>query len=76
MRILSGIVLVLLLIVLIIFCIQNFQPIEVAFLGSKLKVPTPVLVIGTYILGTISGWGLWGLVRRSVAEVTKKPHQV
>jgi putative membrane protein len=49
---------------LLIFAAQNFQTITVYFLTFKLSAPHAVLIVVVYILGMVTGGGLWALVRQ------------
>lgn len=60
-----GAVAVLLLILVTIFAIQNREPMDVSILTWSISMPKVFLILGTYVLGMISGWGLVALVRRS-----------
>lgn len=55
--------------VIVVFAIQNFQVITMAFLGFSVRAPTAVLVIGVYVLGAITGGSLFALIRRSMQAV-------
>lgn len=46
-----------------VFSIQNLQAIDVNFLFWSMSISKVVVIIGSYILGMISGWGLVHLVR-------------
>jgi len=60
-----GTVAVLLLVVVVIFSIQNLEAIDVSFLVWSMSVPKFLLILGTYVLGTVSGWGLVELVKQA-----------
>jgi putative membrane protein len=60
-----GTVAVLLLVVVVIFSIQNLEAIDVSFLFWSMSVPKFLLILGTYVLGTVSGWGLVELVKQA-----------
>jgi putative membrane protein len=59
-----GTVAVLLLVVVVIFSIQNLEAIDVSFLVWSMSVPKFLLILGTYVLGMASGWGLVELVKQ------------
>lgn len=51
-------------IVVIIFSVQNLTAVDVSFLFWSMSVPKVVLILGTYILGMFSGWGLVALIKK------------
>lgn len=65
MRKLHAAVLILFAVVVLVFCIQNLGTVSVAFLGWKVSLPLPLLVLLIYLLGMISGWGVLSFLRRS-----------
>jgi uncharacterized integral membrane protein len=65
MNYVMGTVAVLLLIVVVIFSIQNLEAIDVSFLVWSMSVPKFLLILGTYVLGMASGWGLVELVKQA-----------
>jgi uncharacterized integral membrane protein len=54
------------LICVIIFSIQNLQAIDVSFLGWTMSMSKVVVIVGSYMLGMVSGWGLMGLIKHSM----------
>jgi putative membrane protein len=60
-----GALAVLLLIVVVIFSMQNLEAIDVAFLVWSMSVPKFLVILGTYVLGTVSGWGLVELLKQA-----------
>jgi uncharacterized integral membrane protein len=64
MRYLTGTIAVLLLVAILIFSVQNLTAVEVSFLRWSVSVPKVFLILGTYLLGMISGWGLLALVKK------------
>lgn len=65
MKNVRGVVAVLLLILVTIFAIQNRASMDVSILVWSFSMPKVFLILGTYVLGMISGWGLVALVKRS-----------
>ena len=65
MKNVRGVVAVLLLILVTIFAIQNRASMDVSILVWSFSMPKVFLILGTYVLGMISGWGLVTLVKRS-----------
>jgi uncharacterized integral membrane protein len=52
------------LLAIVIFSIQNLEAIEVSFLFWSAKISKCVVMIGTYVLGMVSGWGLVELFKK------------
>ena len=52
---------------LIIFIFQNTASVDVSFLSLGATLPLAILVLVAYVLGALSGGGLYALLRRSVA---------
>ena len=56
---------ILLLLVIVIFSIQNRASVDVSFLLWSVSLPKVFLILTTYILGMLSGWGLVELIKRA-----------
>ena len=57
------------LVVLIsVFAVQNRQSVEISFLAWSVNAPQVFVIIGTYLLGMVTGWGLVELLRRAFRE--------
>jgi uncharacterized integral membrane protein len=54
----------LLLIAVVIFSFQNRTSVDVSFLFWSISMPKVFLILGTYLLGMFSGWGLLELAKR------------
>ncbi len=54
------------LIAIVIFSVQNLEAIDVRFLIWSTSISKVVVIIGTYLLGMVSGWGLVELIKRSM----------
>ena len=54
----------LLLLVIVIFSMQNRASVDVSFLIWSVSLPKVFLILGTYVLGMLSGWGLVELIKR------------
>ncbi len=52
----------------LIFALQNFTIVTMAFLGFSIRAPLAVLVAVVYVLGMVTGGSLWALLRRSLRE--------
>ncbi|MGE0741530.1 MAG: hypothetical protein AB7O98_09325 [Hyphomonadaceae bacterium] len=52
------------------FALQNFRSVTVAFAGIQLTAPLAVLVALVYILGMATGGGLFSFLRYSIHKAT------
>jgi lipopolysaccharide assembly protein A len=64
MRYVITTLLIVLSLVVLIFAIQNREPVDVAFLMWSMSVRKIFLVLGTYALGMLSGWGVVEIAKR------------
>jgi uncharacterized integral membrane protein len=61
----KGILAVVLLLLVLIVALQNRADVDVAFLLWTFRSPKILLILGTYLLGMFSGWGLLELIKRA-----------
>ena len=66
MRYVTGTIAIVLLLAVIIFALQNRETVGVSFLFWSLSIPKVFLILGTYVLGMLSGWGTVELVKRAI----------
>lgn len=59
-----GIVIIIVIFVLSMFAVQNFQSAQVRFFGLELNVPVWLLVITVFILGMLLGGVVRGMTRK------------
>ncbi len=52
------------LVAIVIFAAQNLQVVEVDFLFWSLKLSKFLIIIGAYVMGMFTGWGMVALVKR------------
>lgn len=52
------------LIAIVIFATQNLQVVEVDFLLWSLKLSKFLIILGAYVMGMLTGWGIVELVKR------------
>ena len=52
----------------LIFVLQNFDWVTMAFLGLRISAPLALLVAVVYVLGAITGGSLYALLRHSIRE--------
>jgi uncharacterized integral membrane protein len=72
MRFVQIALIVLFTAMVLLFKVQNFQSATVTLLGASLTLPTSVLLLGVYVLGALTGWSLFGLLRSWVAGAREK----
>jgi uncharacterized integral membrane protein len=65
MRYVTGALTIILLLMVIIFAIQNRASVDVSFLAWSFSAPKVLLILATYLLGMFSGWGLVELIKRA-----------
>lgn len=65
MQYLTTILAVIALLAIAIFSIQNLASVEISFLFWSVTISKCLVIIGAYLLGMISGWGLIELVKKS-----------
>ena len=66
MKYVTGTLAVLFFVLILIFSIQNLEVIDVSLLTWSIKVRKIFLILGTYLLGMVSGWGAVELVKRAI----------
>ncbi len=54
------------LLAIAVFSLQNLEGVEVSFLVWSATISKCLVVIGAYLLGMISGWGLVNLFKKSL----------
>jgi uncharacterized integral membrane protein len=68
MKYVTGTLAAIALLAIVIFSVQNLAAIEVSFLIWKMSISKVVVIIGSYVLGMISGWGLVEVIKRLAAK--------
>ena len=66
MKYVTGTLAVLLFITILIFAIQNLEIVDVKLLTWSMQIRKVFLIMGTYLLGMLSGWGAVELVKRAI----------
>jgi lipopolysaccharide assembly protein A len=64
MRYVTGTIAIVLLLAVLVFALQNRETVGVSFLVWSLSISKVFLILGTYVLGMLSGWGVVELVKR------------
>jgi uncharacterized integral membrane protein len=60
----KGILAILVLVAVLILAIQNRAGVDVTFLFWTFRSPKILLILGTYVFGMLSGWGVLELIKR------------
>lgn len=68
MRYVTTAFLILLSLVVLAFAVQNREPVEVAFLMWSISIRKIFLILGTYVLGMLSGWGVVEVAKRVIEK--------
>jgi uncharacterized integral membrane protein len=68
MRYVTSALLIILSLVVLAFAIQNREPVEVAFLMWSISIRKIFLILGTYVLGMLSGWGVVEVAKRVIEK--------
>ena len=64
MRYVTGALGIIALVAIVIFSVQNLEAVEVSFLAWSVNISKVLVIVGSYLLGMISGWGLVDLMKR------------
>jgi len=59
-------IVVVFLLAIVIFVVQNRELVTMSFLGFGVRAPLAILAAVVYVLGAITGGSLYALLRRSV----------
>jgi lipopolysaccharide assembly protein A len=65
MRWVNMAVIAIFVVVTLIFAVQNFQSVTVSFLNFRISAPHALLIAIIYLLGMVTGGGVWALMRRA-----------
>jgi uncharacterized membrane protein YciS (DUF1049 family) len=71
MRVVYFVILLIVVVALAIFAVQNDEKITVRYLDRSLSSSLPILMAAVYFLGMLSGWTVIGLLHRSLRRVTR-----
>ena len=52
----KGIVFVILVIIMVLFVLQNTQVVDVQLLAWKVTMSRALMLLGTFVLGMVAGW--------------------
>jgi uncharacterized integral membrane protein len=59
--------------VIVIFAVQNFGMVTMAFLGFGIRAPLAIVAAIMYVLGALTGGSLYALLRKSVHASRANP---
>lgn len=59
-------VIILFVLAIVLFSIQNVQSVTMSFLGFSIRAPLAILTAVVYILGAITGGSLLAVLRKSI----------
>ncbi len=68
MRYVKITIAVLLLVAITVFAVQNIESVNVSFLTWSVQAPQVFVILGTYLLGMITGWGLVEFLKRTLRD--------
>lgn len=68
MRWLYLTLIVLFVLAMIIFAVQNLEQVTMSFLGFRLRAPLALVSAIVYLVGAVTGGSFYALLRRSVRE--------
>jgi uncharacterized integral membrane protein len=54
------------LVAIVIFSLQNLAAVDVSFLFWSASISKVLVIIGSYLLGMLSGWGLVEFMKRAL----------
>ncbi len=73
MRWVYLIVIVLFVVAIAVFALQNLDMVTMSFLGFSIRAPLAILAAVVYLLGAVTGGSLYALLRKSV-QATRTSH--
>src|SRR5262245_1426222 len=65
MNYVKGMLAVVLLLVVLVLAIQNRAGVDVSFLFWSFRSPKVLLILGTYLLGMVTGFGVVELIKKA-----------
>lgn len=69
MRTVYAILLLLFLIIVLIFAVQNLAVMDISFLGQTISLPKAAVIVASYLLGMVSGYSVLAFIRRGLHDV-------
>jgi lipopolysaccharide assembly protein A len=71
MRFVYLFALVVILVAVVIFAWQNHERETLRFLNWSVSWPMALFIAVVYVLGMVSGWSVFGFLKRSIKEVAR-----
>jgi putative membrane protein len=68
MHYVSRVLAIIALIVICIFAVQNLEAVDVRFLMWSVSISKVIVILLTYVLGMVTGWGIVEVMKRSMAK--------
>ncbi|MBV8076217.1 MAG: DUF1049 domain-containing protein [Planctomycetaceae bacterium] len=56
----------------LVFAIQNTQPLTVHFLNASATAPVALLALAIYVLGMVSGWSVVAYLKESIRSLSRR----
>jgi putative membrane protein len=72
MRVVYAFVLVVIVAAVVIFAWQNHEDVTLRFLEWKVSYPMALFIAVVYVLGMVSGWSVFGFLKRSIQRVAER----
>jgi uncharacterized membrane protein YciS (DUF1049 family) len=72
MRVFYFLVLLAIVVAVGLFAWQNDGTVPLRYLDRAITVPLSLLIGAVYLLGMVSGWTVFGFLRRSLQRVTER----
>ena len=73
MRVVYFVILMLLLVAIGLFALQNHEIITLRFLEWDISCPFSILMVVVYLLGMATGWTVLSIMRHSLRRATAHP---
>jgi uncharacterized integral membrane protein len=73
MRVFMGLLLLIFLGAVLLFTIENLDPVPLNVLGRRVELPLGSLLAGGYVLGALSGGLVFGFLRYSLRKASERP---
>ncbi|MCO8124467.1 hypothetical protein NHH03_22195 [Stieleria sp. TO1_6] len=59
--------------IIAVFALQNLEPVEFSFLGWSTSVSKIAVILGTYVLGMLTGWRMVSLIKNRFKKQDRAP---
>jgi uncharacterized integral membrane protein len=72
MRVVYAFALVVILAAVVVFAWQNDERAALRFLHWSVSLPMALFIAIVYVLGMVSGWSVFGFLKRSIQRVAER----